>query len=386
MGVVISAIATGFAQNIEKDFMNQKVVDEYQSKGKPVEDEEIIEESKAGGKESVATPGFPTIQLDIPPLHNEGYLNTHNKNKSEKSEDSIKDPKIETVDLGVSKHEESDDALTTLKEESKASNEDEGNDESLSFLQDFFSSLRITSPDQDKVDIKEVDEKQESPKHTVTFADDLVDNTEDGGMINDYEDSTFPIINLLPRLTSDLAAEQRRPNPAWFRKSYTNTATVQKVYLTHPKYTPAKRPRTRLMTIKRPESRSVSLMNTPLHSRIRVRTGKDILIITPLHTRSGRDSKKSTPLYTRISRNGMDSVLITPLRPKSGRDSVRSTPLHSRSGRDRHWLCEDGCSPWRSEWDRQGRQVYDADGKHMKQRTVSLTNSPRRRKKKELIF
>ena len=66
MGVVISAISTGFAQNIEKDFMNQKVVDEYQPIDKPVEDEEIIEKSKAEVKNSVATPGFhPCIMRDI---------------------------------------------------------------------------------------------------------------------------------------------------------------------------------------------------------------------------------------------------------------------------------------------------------------------------------
>ena len=81
MGVVISAIATGFAQNIEKDFINQEVGDEYQAVDKPVEEGGINDESKIEGKESVTTPGFPTIQLDIPPLHNEGYLNTQHKNQ-----------------------------------------------------------------------------------------------------------------------------------------------------------------------------------------------------------------------------------------------------------------------------------------------------------------
>jgi hypothetical protein len=229
-------------------------------------------------------------------------LNIQHKNKSKQREDIIKDPAVETTVIGVSKHEESDDELTILKYESKENNDDWGNDEKLSFFQEFLSSIRITSPEDDKVDTEEMDDKQASPKHTVTFADDLVDSSEDGQIFNDNEDSAFPIISLLPRLTSDLAPEQRRPNHAWFRKTYTIMATVQKVYLTHPKYTPAKRPHTSLRTIKRPASHSVSLMNTPLHSS-RVRSGRDSFRSTTLHTRSGEDSKLSTPLHTRRGRD-----------------------------------------------------------------------------------
>ena len=136
-------------------------------------------------------------------------------------------------------------------------------------------------------------------------------------------------------------------------------------------------------------------MNTPLHiSRVKsgrdslrgipldTRNGRDSKLSTPLHTRSGRDSKKSTPLHIRIGRKGMDSVLITPLRPKSGRESERSTPLNTRSGIDRHRLCEDGCSQWRSDWDRQARQSGAADKKHRRGGTVSLADSLRRRKRK----
>ena len=61
MGVVVSAIAAGFVQNIEKDFINQQVVDEYQSVDEPVEYEKINDESKTEGKESVATSVFPPI-------------------------------------------------------------------------------------------------------------------------------------------------------------------------------------------------------------------------------------------------------------------------------------------------------------------------------------
>ena len=70
----------------------------------------------------------------------------------------------------------------------------------------YLSFKRISSPNHDKVVTDEIDEKQASDKHTVTFADDLVDTSEDGQMLDDYEDSTFPIINLLPKLISDLAA------------------------------------------------------------------------------------------------------------------------------------------------------------------------------------
>ena len=102
-------------------------------------------------------------------------------------------------------------------------------------------------------------------------------------------------------------------------------ATVQKVYLTHPKYTYGKRSQKSLRTSKRPASRSVSLMNTPLHVS-RVRSGRDSLQSTPLHIRTGKDRMLITPLHT------------------------------TRSGRDRHRLCEDECSQWRGDWDRQARQ------------------------------
>lgn len=73
---------------------------------------------------------------------------------------------------------------------------------------------------------------------------------DDGGQ------SAMPIVNLLPqyeslcddkltlslpRLTEEMTQEQRRPTSAWFRKSFTNLSTVQRIYLTHPKYTASRR-------------------------------------------------------------------------------------------------------------------------------------------------
>ena len=42
------------------------------------------------------------------------------------------------------------------------------------------------------------------------------------------------------RLTAEMGYELR-PGSAWFRTGYTNLSTVQKIYLTHPRYTPSRR-------------------------------------------------------------------------------------------------------------------------------------------------
>ena len=100
MGIVVSAIATGLVQNVERDFVKQPVENENQSIDKPVDEETIICKPETEEKESVVTPGFPTIKLDIEPLHNDGHLNKQNKSKS-KHKKVVKDPPPKTKLLAV---------------------------------------------------------------------------------------------------------------------------------------------------------------------------------------------------------------------------------------------------------------------------------------------
>ena len=113
-----------------------------------------------------------------------------------------------------------------------------GQTDAEDFFQDFLSSLETTCL---------IQEHKCSGKENHSSSETIETYLEEGPKdpifpdYEDYEDSLLPIINLLPRLTEDLAAQQRRPNPAWFKKSYTNMSTVQKIYLPKPKCTPIRR-------------------------------------------------------------------------------------------------------------------------------------------------
>jgi hypothetical protein len=140
------------------------------------------------------------------PVKHDNYLDKQNKNKEKK--------------------EQSDSLSKRSKDGEIPASSYSGQTDAEDFFQDFLSSLESTCLIQD------------------SFSKDIGTHLEGGcedTILNGYEDSFLPIINLLPRLTEDLAAQQRRPNPAWFKKSYTNTSTVQKIYLPKPKCTPIRR-------------------------------------------------------------------------------------------------------------------------------------------------
>ena len=81
MGVVVSAIAAGFVQNIEKDFINQQVVDEYQSVDEPVEYEKINDESKQKEKKVLQPLVVQPFSLIFPPCIMKDIL-IHNTNQN----------------------------------------------------------------------------------------------------------------------------------------------------------------------------------------------------------------------------------------------------------------------------------------------------------------
>ena len=69
MGIVVSAVASGLVQNIQKDF----VIEEEKKSVHWREEEDLVEVKEEEGEERrVEIPGFPPITLDIPALHKEG--------------------------------------------------------------------------------------------------------------------------------------------------------------------------------------------------------------------------------------------------------------------------------------------------------------------------
>jgi hypothetical protein len=139
------------------------------------------------------------------PLKHGSTLNKHRNYKEKKGQSNIK--KVGEVSASLYPRQ------TNIQEDPE------------DFFQDFLSSLETTCLLQE---------------HVCAGNENISEGSEDI-ILNDYEDSFLPIINLLPRLTQDLAAQQRKPNPAWFKKSYTNISTVQKIYLPKPKCTPIRR-------------------------------------------------------------------------------------------------------------------------------------------------
>ena len=231
MGVVVSAIATGLVQNLERDFVKQPVVIENQSIDKHGDEEKYICKTIKENDESLVAPE---------PLNTDGNLNKQNKNNS-KQKKVVKDSPSKIKSIAAIETEKTDDDIPTFTDDNQGKIQEIQEENSpLNFFHDFFSYLGIISPVQEQEDPedKTTHVTPSSLKNSVTFAEGFLESQR---MFDDYEDSSMPIINLLPRLTEDLEAGQRRPNPAWFRKSYTNISTVQKIYLTHPKYTPSRR-------------------------------------------------------------------------------------------------------------------------------------------------
>ena len=207
MGLVVSALATGVEQNIGRDFINQV------NKNRPLGNDDLynIETSNTRNKNKVfATSTDITIQTETQKqiIYGKKINNTRGRKRKDNA------------------HEQS---------ESKEDPED--------FFHDFFSSIDTTLLVSENIltDHKNSEDTTPAQEHIGTQLKDLSEDPEGPGLFNSYDDSFLPIINLLPRLTEDLAALQRRPSPAWFKKSYTNTATVQKIYQPKAKCTPIRR-------------------------------------------------------------------------------------------------------------------------------------------------
>ena len=221
-------------KNIEKDYVHNQ--DEVQNLliTKHDEQEIIIDETD---EENVEIPRLQTLLNDILPLHNDGYLNTQNKNKSKHRE---------TVEMPIETKVTSSKLIIL-----------NGNPiQKLPLSQDIFTFYPIEESEDTP---SKTGKKQRPPINTLPWVDYRVGSTGDEKMNDDF-DSTFPLTNLLPRLSADLARKPRRLRPVWFGKKYTTLATVQRIYLTHPKYNTHRKTQTHQNT-------QTGLLNTPLHTR-----------------------------------------------------------------------------------------------------------------------
>ena len=150
MGIVVSAVATGLVQNIQKDFIKE----EEEKKFVRWKEEQLLvevqdEEEEEEDDRRVEIPGFPTVTLDIPSLHREG--GKQQGRSSQQSQQSQTDsPRLESIlrsrelskgerRQGQSQHFEDQQLPTKSTRETSTST-------STSLFQEFFSSLGRRSP------------------------------------------------------------------------------------------------------------------------------------------------------------------------------------------------------------------------------------------------
>ena len=179
MGCAVSSLHTGILLNLSTDFVKQE--------------SKLIGSVQVCGEESPVTT-CKNKGLDV-------VTNIEVKPESEKK---------------IIYQKQKNRKCEVIKAKRHTKNKAQGSDEDPEdFFQDFFSSVNANLCNDDQ-SFKEI-----LPKENVE------DPTEEEECaLGPY----LPIINL-----------QGRPNPAWFRKSLTNTSTVQRIYQPRDKVTPIRR-------------------------------------------------------------------------------------------------------------------------------------------------
>ena len=241
MGVVVSAVASGIVQNVQADLVKAQ---EQQEGKKGKEEEDVVqgrlEEGRGGGGggggESpgrIETPGYPPVLLSPPPATtftdlkpSQEVRHTQGKDLTEKIMPEEKGEKeVEEVE-----EQEEQDVVTEVEVVSC---------KSPSFLENIFSSLRLTSPSQPPplslqlpepgVGLEPGEQPGEQPGEKKVVVE----------PVGFFPASSLPVVSLLPTLTEEITislSQSQTCNAGWFRRNYTSIDTVQRIYGTHPRY------------------------------------------------------------------------------------------------------------------------------------------------------
>ena len=190
MGIVVSAVASGLVQNIQKDFIKE----EEEKKFVRWKEEQMLVEVKDEEEEEddrrVEIPGFPPVMLDIPSLHREGGKQQGRVSRS--SQQSQTDsPRLESIlrSRELSNGEQGQSQPVDDQQQTKSTRE---NSTSTNLLQDFFSSLGRRSPkssEKDKEEIEDVDRENEdtSKKDGASDSNASLSQTKSDSTKNDNE-------------------------------------------------------------------------------------------------------------------------------------------------------------------------------------------------------
>ena len=152
MGIVVSAVASGLVQNIQKDFIKE----EEEKKFVRWKEEQLVEvKEEEEDDRRVEIPGFPPVTLDIPSLHREGGKQGRVSRSSQQSQTDS--PRLESI-LRTRELSNTEQGQSQPVEDQQLTKSTRENSTSTSLLQDFFSSLGRRSP---KSNEKEKEEQED---------------------------------------------------------------------------------------------------------------------------------------------------------------------------------------------------------------------------------
>ena len=232
MGVVVSAVASGIVQNVQADLVKAQEGKE----GK--EETHVVQGRLQEGRESpgrIETPGYPPVLLPPPPppapTFTDLTASLTNTNSQELSHSQGKDvtEKRMPEENEVQEQEEKEEHNVVKEVEAE-------NCKSPSFLENIFSTLRLTSPSQPQPLSLPEPELEPGQEPGEKLGEKKVVVVEPVGF---FPAESLPVVSLLPTLTEEITislSQSHHSNAGWFRRNYTSIDTVQKIYGTHPRY------------------------------------------------------------------------------------------------------------------------------------------------------
>ena len=215
MGIVVSAVASGLVQNIQKDFIKE----EEEKKFVRWKEEQLVEvkdEVEEEDDRRVEIPGFPPVTLDIPSLHREGGKQQGRVSRS--SQQSQTDsPQLESI-LRSRELSNSEQGQSQPVEDQQLTKSTRENSTSTSLFQDFFSSLGRRSPkssEKEKEGIEDVDRQNGDTAIKDETSDSNANQSQTNSELTNKDNETNRALleghNAQPKAINESPAKTRRP-------------------------------------------------------------------------------------------------------------------------------------------------------------------------------
>ena len=245
MGVVVSAVASGIVQNIQADLVKAREQQEGKGEAEIVKGRQ--QESRAESPGRIQTPGYPPVILPPPPAPASSAVVTASQANNDTQSKEGTDKRGEE---GREGQEQEEPTVEVVKEEEVV------NSKSPSFLDNIFSTLRLTSPTQTQTQSPSLPQPATAVQSQLEPGEEKLEPVEPVEPVKPIESvqsvgpggffpaDSLPVVSLLPTLTEEITislSHSHNSNAGWFRRNYTSIDTVQKIYGTHPRYSYSQR-------------------------------------------------------------------------------------------------------------------------------------------------